>query len=1253
MLASQNTLEGFQLLSPVTKIKKIRAQFDILMHDTLIQIKKKKYKKAYYSLERFLTVSSIDLLEAKDKLKLNFRIFYVLDKVIQNKLTQKDVQKLQSIKEIDSINQRMIEGFMFYNDIYQSVLREEQLRNTLESNKQLIVLINHEDAISKLFCMIIQLYINNYFLENLKNQVFLGFKYLLQAKEMIQLIYTLNNSHLLEKDIYITILLGNFYSEHGQYKKALDIFQDGIKSVIMFLRYKYIDPNPSLDNDEDEEDEKSIQKQRKFQRSIKLIISFLYSLAYLYERMWKIEYSYETLQLARFLGKHVLFDNTDEFKRYLIHVEHELDTKYTKIVQETLEIESIVCKELLKNKKWYQISEIMKEKKEQIRLNQNMYDEELYFKNNVKKLNQQKVFPVKKCDDNSFRTFYSSISKKKQSQETSSLSRNIENSSQKGLSFDKRERAITLLPTQINNYELDSSRLLSYDNKLKAETQDEMQFNKMKEISHDLNGAQNEQKLKQNKRSFSQQNPFNYSIINSKNTQLINAHKNYTNSNNGQNNLQRINGQNKQKSEIGQNSNTLNNLNHIEYNNEEELVQTTGSNDISIQENQKIIDIRKIEVRGKNNNEILEKTPSNKKQQRSRRSLTHNSSNNLEKNIIQDQSVSNNYIDGSSTKNTNYINSNEKSYQISSKTGIKDFTNSLSTATKAQNKFQERNKSASLGRFSTPQSRIKSNSKSTYHINYGRMSIRIQDVTNHENFGALSNLLLNDKLEKLEEDSNTQEANSSQLFESPSSSSSTLSPTSKSGAGVAASQGLAESKSFKQKTFKTTSSVEGPLAQSTFSSSDKQHFRNNNSNQRYSYSDNKSNQLSSNSQSNNNQQMVYGQNTDMTNFDYTNFGKQKKDFTNLDYYLSQNIYKALQKSFVSKSYTKIKKDVTEWKRKDDLQRKNLLFGKKMLKFKMKEDLIRPMLRKLDSSTMKNISSFRQTVYLDAQQDGVILDVQEKIDHRKQDIQEIKNQLKQKMNETKDSQSQISDYEEEQNNSLFYDSHNKKETLRDIILKHRSIFPLIRVRKLLKDRKKMMLKKQQQEILKNRYRQSITGNSNSTLLQFVSQRKTDNMSENESPQLNRVRFAQQYSNITEDTIKGDDEKQDNQADLNNKDSQKYYLRNKELLHNMIENYETEKEREIRGENQQRYRFFSSDTAMLQNRRSVNSIAGGPPKQKQLAFYSNNKDLALSTSLLHAMKSNAMECQTFLSVVNLQKLAKTRQTIKEKLTKVQED
>ncbi|KAL4450297.1 hypothetical protein ABPG74_009003 [Tetrahymena malaccensis] len=1244
MLASQNTLEGYQLLSPVTKVRKIRAQFDILMHDTLIQLKKKKYKKAYYSLERFLNVSQVDLLEAKDKLKLHFRIFYVLDKIIQNKLTQKEVQKLQSIKQIEQTNQRMIEGFMFYNDIYQSVLREEQLRNTLESNKQLITLINHEDAISKMFCMIIQLYINNYFLENLKNQPFLAFKYLLQAKEIMQSVYTLNNSHLLEKDIYITILLGNFYQEHGLYNKALDIFQDGIKSVIMYLRYRYIDPSPSLDNDEDEEDEKSIQKQRKFQRSIKLIISFLYSLAYLYERMWKIEYSYETLQLARFLGKHVLFDNTDEFKRYLIHIEHELDTKYSKIVQETLEIESIVCKELLKNKKWYQISEIMKEKKEQIKQSQNMYDEELYQKNNVKKLNQQKVIPVKKCDDNSFRTFYSSISKKKQSQETSSISRNIENTSQKVLSFDKRERAITVLPTQINNYELDSSRLLSYDNRLKTETLDESLPYKMKEISGDFNGDQNELKFKQNKRSLSQQNPFNSSSINSKSTNLHSAYRN-------QNGQKRINGQNEQKSEIAQNSNFLNNLNHSEYNNEEEQIQT-GSNDISIQENNKIIDIRKIEFREKNNNEILEKTPSSKKQQRSRRSLTHNSSNNLEKNIIQDQSVSNNYIDGSSTKNTHQINSYEKQYQISSKTGINDFTNSLSTATKAQSKFQERNKSASLGRFSTPQSRIKSNSKSTYHINYGRMSIRIQDVTNHENFGALSNLLLNDQLEKLEEDSNTQDANSNQMFDSPSSSSSTLSPTNKSGA-VAASQGLAESKNFKSKTYKTISSTDGPMIQSTFSSEGKQQFRNNNSNQRQSFSDNKYNQLSSNTQTDASQQMVYGQNKDMTNFDYSNFGKQKKDFTNLDFYLSQNIYKALQKSFVSKSYTTIKKDVTDWKRKDDLQRKNLLFGKKMLKFKMKEDLIRPTLRKLDSSAMKNISSFRQTVYLNAQQDGVILDVQEKIDHRKQDIQDIKNQLKQKMNETKDSQSQISDYEEEQNNSLFYDSHNKKETLRDIILKHRNIFPLIRVRKQLKDRKKMMLKKQQQEILKNRYRQSITGNTNNTLLQFVSQRKPENVSQNESPQPNRVRFVQQYSNITEDPIKGDDEKQESYVDLNNKDSQKYYLRNKELLHNMIEIYETEKEKEMRGENQQRYRFFSSDTAMLQNRRSVNSVAGGPPKPKQLAFYSQNKDLALSTSLLHAMKSNAMECQTFLSVVNLQKLAKTRQTIKEKLTKVQED
>lgn len=59
----------------------------------------------------------------------------------------------------------------------------------------------------------------------------------------------------------------------------------------------------------------------------KLIISFLFSFAHVYEKVWMIEYAFEALQLAKFLGNNVLFDGTDDFQRYIIHIEHELDNK--------------------------------------------------------------------------------------------------------------------------------------------------------------------------------------------------------------------------------------------------------------------------------------------------------------------------------------------------------------------------------------------------------------------------------------------------------------------------------------------------------------------------------------------------------------------------------------------------------------------------------------------------------------------------------------------------------------------------------------------------------------------------------------------------------------------------------------------------------------------------------------------------------------------------------------------------------------
>lgn len=61
------------------------------------------------------------------------------------------------------------------------------------------------------------------------------------------------------------------------------------------------------------------------------------------------------------------------------------------------------------------------------------------------------------------------------------------------------------------------------------------------------------------------------------------------------------------------------------------------------------------------------------------------------------------------------------------------------------------------------------------------MSIRISDMKKNENFGALSNLLLSDKLEKLDEDSNTNEGNSNLNIYSPFSSSSNSSPKFKNG----------------------------------------------------------------------------------------------------------------------------------------------------------------------------------------------------------------------------------------------------------------------------------------------------------------------------------------------------------------------------------------------------------------------------------------------------------------------------------------
>lgn len=72
-----------------------------------------------------MTVSSVEFLDGKEKLKMNYRIFYVLEKILKNKLTKKEVQKGQSIKEIESINARMVEAFIQFNEIYQSILREE------------------------------------------------------------------------------------------------------------------------------------------------------------------------------------------------------------------------------------------------------------------------------------------------------------------------------------------------------------------------------------------------------------------------------------------------------------------------------------------------------------------------------------------------------------------------------------------------------------------------------------------------------------------------------------------------------------------------------------------------------------------------------------------------------------------------------------------------------------------------------------------------------------------------------------------------------------------------------------------------------------------------------------------------------------------------------------------------------------------------------------------------------------------------
>lgn len=40
-----------------------------------------------------MTVSSIDFLDGNQKLKMNYRIFYVLEKVIKNKFTKKEIQK--------------------------------------------------------------------------------------------------------------------------------------------------------------------------------------------------------------------------------------------------------------------------------------------------------------------------------------------------------------------------------------------------------------------------------------------------------------------------------------------------------------------------------------------------------------------------------------------------------------------------------------------------------------------------------------------------------------------------------------------------------------------------------------------------------------------------------------------------------------------------------------------------------------------------------------------------------------------------------------------------------------------------------------------------------------------------------------------------------------------------------------------------------------------------------------------------------
>ena len=99
----------------------------------------------------------------------------------------------------------------------------------------------------------------------------------------------------------------------------------------MYLRYKYAEPLQPIPGkiptkfDEDKE----LLRQQRFQKAVKLVIQFLYGFAFAYEKAKKIESSYETLRLATFLGKSVLFDDTDDFLKFIAKLENELNTRVT------------------------------------------------------------------------------------------------------------------------------------------------------------------------------------------------------------------------------------------------------------------------------------------------------------------------------------------------------------------------------------------------------------------------------------------------------------------------------------------------------------------------------------------------------------------------------------------------------------------------------------------------------------------------------------------------------------------------------------------------------------------------------------------------------------------------------------------------------------------------------------------------------------------------------------------------------------